>query len=96
MRSNLLNRRYEFLLRNRADTVQWSSSQFSVLQIPYEVCELVPDVECVNVLKRVPELQCTPEIFEDCNDVEKKVPYLVPEEDCVEITFDECQEVNEQ
>ena len=57
------------------------------------MCELVPDVECVNVLKRVPELQCTPEIFEDCNDVEKKVPYLVPEEDCVEITFDECQEV---
>lgn len=57
------------------------------------MCELVPDVECVNVLKRVPELQCTPEIFEDCNDVEKKVPYLVPEEDCVEVTFDECQEV---
>ena len=64
-----------------------------VAQIPYEVCELVPDIECVNVLKKVPELQCTPEIFEDCNDVEKKVPYLVPEEDCVEVTFDECQEV---
>ena len=64
-----------------------------VPQIPYEVCEVVPDIECVNVLKKVPELQCTPEIFEDCNDVEKRVPYLVPEEDCVEVTFEECQEV---
>lgn len=66
---------------------------YVVTQIPYEVCEVVPDIECVNVLKKVPELQCTPEIFEDCNDVEKRVPYLVPEEDCVEVTFDECQEV---
>ena len=54
---------------------------------------MVPDVECVNVLKKVPELQCTPEIFEDCNEVEKKIPYLEEQEDCVEITFDECQEV---
>ena len=37
----------------------------------------MPDVECVNVLKKVPELQCTPEVYEDCNAVEKKVPYLV-------------------
>ena len=47
---------------------------------------MVPDVECVNVLKKVPELQCTPEIFEDCNEVEKKIPYLEEQEDCVEIT----------
>ena len=53
----------------------------------------MPDVECVNVLKKVPELQCTPEVYEDCNAVEKKVPYLEPQEDCVEVTFDECQEV---
>ena len=58
-----------------------------------EVCEVVPDVDCVNVLKKVPELQCTPEVFRECNDVERKVPYLEPAEDCVEITFDECQEV---
>ena len=55
---------------------------------------MVPDVDCVNVLKRVPELQCTPEVYRECNDVEKKIPYLEPAEDCVEITFDECQEVS--
>ena len=58
-----------------------------------EVCEVVPDVDCVNVLKKVPELQCTPEVFRECNDVEKKIPYLEEAEDCVEVTFDECQEV---
>ena len=58
-----------------------------------EVCEVVPDVDCVNVLKKVPELQCTPEVYRECNDVERKIPYLEPAEDCVEITFDECQEV---
>ena len=45
------------------------------------------------MLKKVPELQCTPEVFRECNDVERKIPYLEPAEDCVEITFDECQEV---
>ena len=48
---------------------------------------------CVTVLKAVPELQCTPQVSRECNDVEKKIPYLEPAEDCVEITFDECQEV---
>ena len=48
---------------------------------------------CVTVLKAVPELQCTPEVFRECNDVEKKIPYLEQAEDCVEVTFDECQEV---
>ena len=55
---------------------------------------MVPDVDCVNVLKKVPELQCTPEVYRECNDVEKKIPYLEPAEDCVEVTFDECQEVS--
>lgn len=50
-------------------------------------------MDCVNVLKKVPELQCTPEVFRECNDVEKKIPYLEQAEDCVEVTFDECQEV---
>ena len=62
-------------------------------KVPYEVCNIVPDVECVNVLKKVPELQCTPEVYRDCNAEEKRVPYLEPSEECVEITFDECQEV---
>ena len=50
-------------------------------------------MDCVNVLKKVPELQCTPEVSRECNDVEKKVPYLEEAEDCVQVTFDECQEV---
>ena len=67
---------------------------FSSTELSREVCDVVPDVDCVNVLKKVPELQCTPEVYRECNDVEKKVPYLEPAEDCVEITFDECQEVS--
>ena len=63
------------------------------MNCPLEVCDVVPDVDCVNVLKKVPELQCTPEVYRECNDVERKVPYLEPAEDCVEVTFDECQEV---
>ena len=62
-------------------------------KVPYEVCDSIPDIECVNVLKKVPELNCIPEVFKDCNDVEKKVPYLEPAEECEEVTFDECQEV---
>ena len=33
-------------------------------------------------------------MFEECNDEEKRVPYLEPSEECVEVTFDECQEVS--
>ena len=65
-------------------------------KVPYEVCDVVPDIECFQVLKRVPELQCTPEVFEECNDEEKRVPYLEPSEECVEVTFDECQEIIER
>ena len=53
-------------------------------------------MDCVNVLKKVPELHCTPVISRECNDVLKEVPYLGSAEECVEITFDECQEVKIQ
>ena len=62
-------------------------------KVPYEVCNIVPDVDCVTVLKTVPELECTPKVYEECNDFEKKIPYLVPEDECVEVAFDECVEV---
>ena len=39
------------------------------------------------------ELECIPEVIRECNDIEKKIPYLVPEDECVEVTFDECVEV---
>ena len=63
-------------------------------KVPYEVCHLVPDVDCVTVLKTVPELECTPEVLRECNDIEKKVPYLVPEDECVQVVFDECVKVS--
>ena len=62
-------------------------------KVPYSVCHTVPDIDCVNIMRSVPEVQCTPEAFRECKDVERKVPYLVPEEECEEVTFDECVEV---
>lgn len=59
-------------------------------KVPYDVCHTVPDIECVRILKSVPELQCTPETYRECNDVETKVPYFELEEQCEEVVFDEC------
>ena len=36
----------------------------------------VPSVDCGIVLKKVPELLCVPEVYEDCNDVVIQVPYI--------------------
>ena len=33
-------------------------------KIPRESCKKVPDIECFNVLKEVPELECTPQPYE--------------------------------
>ena len=65
-------------------------------QVPYSVCRTVPDIDCVHVLKSVPELQCTPEVFRDCADYEQNIPYLEEDEQCEEIIFDECLEVRKQ
>ena len=62
-------------------------------KVPHTVCHTVPDIDCVNILRSVPEVQCTPEVHRECKDVERKVPYLVQEEECEEVTFDECVEV---
>ena len=64
-------------------------------KVPYSVCRPVPDIDCVNVLKSVPELNCTPEVFRECSDYDKKVPYLEEEDECEEIVFDECFEVSD-
>ena len=61
--------------------------------MPFETCREVPDVECVTVVKNKPEIECTPEPYQDCNDVAKDIPYLEPGEECEEIFFDECREV---
>ena len=62
-------------------------------KVPYSVCRTVPDIDCVHVLKSVPELQCTPEVYRDCADYEVRIPYLEEDEECEEIIFDECLEV---
>ena len=63
-------------------------------KVPFEICRDVPDVECVTVVKNKPEIECTPEPYEECNDVAKDIPYLEPGEECEEIVYDECREVN--
>ena len=39
----------------------------------YEECRKVPTVDCFLVLKTVPDLECSPEAYEDCIDVAKEV-----------------------
>jgi len=53
-------------------------------------------VECFFVLKKVPDLECAPKPYQDCNDVVKEVPYLAPEERCEDVPYDECSLVEEQ
>ena len=50
-------------------------------------------MDCGLVLKKVPELLCFPEVYEDCKDVAQEVPYIGKEEKCEELLFDECVEV---
>ena len=63
-------------------------------KMPCEKCKQVASVDCGLVLKKVPELLCFPEVFEDCKDVAQEVPYIGKEEKCEELLFDECVEVN--
>ena len=39
----------------------------------YEECRKIPTVDCFLVLKTVPDLECSPEAYEDCIDVAKEV-----------------------
>ena len=50
-------------------------------------------MDCGLVLKKVPELLCFPEVYEDCKDVAQEVPFIGLEEKCEELLFDECVEV---
>jgi len=65
-------------------------------KVPYEKCKEVPTVDCAIVLKKVPELECVPEVFEECSDVAQSVPYLVPDEECEEVAYMECVEIEEK
>ena len=38
-----------------------------------ETCHKVPSVECYFVLETVPDLECSPESYEDCDDIVKQV-----------------------
>ena len=53
----------------------------------------MPDVECVTVLKDVPEVECVPEPYTECNDVAIDIPFLEPAEECEEVVFEDCVEV---
>ena len=50
-------------------------------------------MDCGLVLKKVPELLCFPEVYEDCKDVAQEVPFIGKEEKCEELLFDDCVEV---
>jgi hypothetical protein len=41
-------------------------------KVAYEECRQVPTVDCYLVLKTVPDLECSPETYEDCTDVAKQ------------------------
>ena len=63
------------------------------LQVPYESCKEVPDVECITVLQDVPDLKCVPEPYTECNDIAIDIPFLEPAEECEEVVFEDCVEV---
>ena len=62
-------------------------------QVPYETCKEVPDVECVTVLKDVPELECSPAPYTECTPIAIDIPFLEPAEECEEVVFEDCVEV---
>ena len=62
-------------------------------RLPYEKCKNIPSVDCAIVLKKVPELECAPKLFEECMDVAQETPYLAPDELCEEVAYIDCVEV---
>ena len=42
-------------------------------KVAYEKCRRVPAVDCFYVLKTVPDVECSPETYEDCIDLVKEV-----------------------
>ena len=42
-------------------------------KVAQEKCRKVPAVDCFYVLKTVPDVECSPESYEDCIDVVKEV-----------------------
>ena len=60
------------------------------VKVPYEKCDLIPDLDCQFVLKAVPVEECKPTVKQDCRDVAREKPYLEEEEECFEVVYDEC------
>ena len=60
------------------------------VKVPYEKCDLVPDLDCQFVLKAVPVEECKPTVKQDCRDEAREKPYLEEEEECFEVIYDEC------
>ena len=67
-------------------------------------------MDCYFVLKTVPDLQCSPESYEDCEDILKqvsllhlmstnllpKVPFFDSKEECVDVPYQNCVDVEEE
>ena len=63
------------------------------MQVPFESCRLVESVDCGLVLQPKQELQCQPELKEDCRDVAKEIPFIAQEKKCENVFYLECQQV---
>ena len=46
------------------------------------------------MLRPVPDVECVPEPYLECNDIAVDIPFLEPAEECEEIIFDDCVEVS--
>ena len=66
------------------------SSLYISVKVPYEKCDLVPDLDCQFVLKAIPVEECKPTVKQDCRDKAIEKPYLEEEEECFEVVYDEC------
>jgi hypothetical protein len=67
-------------------------------------------VDCFFVLETVPDVQCSPETYEDCMDIVKEVihalgptnqptwqvPYFQPKEECQEVPYEQCVNIEEK
>ena len=48
------------------------------------------------MLKDVPEVECKPEPYTECNDIAVDIPFLEPAEECEEVVFEDCVEVTKE
>ena len=77
------------IVKSQVDTFSFFFHIY-LFKVPYEKCDLVPDLDCQFVLKAVPVEECKPTVKQDCRDEAREKPYLEEEEECFEVIYDEC------